>query len=58
MKGCSKSTEIGNIVAVHWKDKRDEFVVSAIHGSGGQHIERRGKPEGIEKPDMIVEYSK
>ena len=31
-KNKSKFLEAGNIVAVHWKDKRDVYAMSAIHG--------------------------
>jgi hypothetical protein len=46
-KESSKFIRNGNIVAVHWKDKRDVFVVSSIHGNGSQHIERRAEPEAL-----------
>lgn len=58
MKGFSKFVKTGNIVAVHWKVKRDVFILSPLHGSGSQQIERRGELEGFEKPDMIVDYNK
>ena len=44
VKGSSKFLKKGNIVAVHWKDKRDVYVLSALRGSGSQRIERQREP--------------
>ena len=57
-KGTAQYIRNGNIVSVHWRDKRDVYVMSALHGNGSQLIERRAAPEPIRKPDMIVEYNK
>jgi len=45
----------GDIVAVHWKDKRDVFVVSSFHGNSEKTIERHTK--SIQKPDVIMDYN-
>lgn len=57
-RGSSTYLKNGNIVAVHWKDKRDVYAISSIHGNGSQHILRRGETAGIDKPDIILEYNK
>ena len=57
-KGTAQYIRNGNIVSVHWRDKRDVYVMSALHGNGSQLVERRAAPEPIRKPDMIVEYNK
>ena len=45
-----------NILAVHWKDKRDVFVMSSFHGNSESKIIRhRGE---IIKPDVISHYNK
>lgn len=44
-----------NIVAVHWKDKRDVLCLSAFHTLGEQVIERFGG--AITKPNIICDYN-
>ena len=39
-KNKSKFLEAENIVAVYWKDKRDVYAMSAIHGSEIKLVER------------------
>ena len=53
--GESLFIQIGNILAVHWKDKRDVFVMTSIHGNDTQIITRH-KGE-VTKPDMIQDYN-
>ena len=53
--GESTFIQMKNIVAVHWKDKRDVFVMSSINGNQTEIIERyKGE---IEKPSIIQEYN-
>ena len=53
--GDSIFIRINNILAVHWKDKRDVFVMSSIHGNGEDMIQRyKGE---ISKPTMIGAYN-
>ena len=53
--GKSLYIKNGDIMAVHWKDKRDVFVISSFHGNTETNIERhRGK---IQKPDVIIDYN-
>ena len=47
----------GNIIASHWKDKGDLFVISAIHNNKCYDIPRR-RSDTILKPKMILEYNK
>ena len=47
----------GNTVAVHWKDKRDVYAMSAIHGLELESVERRNG-DLLEKPKIICQYSK
>ena len=54
---CRKSTCICNnkIVAVHWKDKRDVFMMSYCHGKDESLVERHSF--NIIKPSMIMNYN-
>ena len=45
-----------NILAVHWKDKRDVFVLSSLHGNTATEIERYSG--NVVKPDCISDYNK
>ena len=46
----------GNLTAVHWKDKRDMYCLSTIHGTNESLIQRRaGDP--ITKPEIVTEYN-
>jgi len=55
-RGESKFIRCDNLVGVHWKDKRDVFVLSTIKGTGVEMVERRaGDP--ITKPEMIIDYN-
>ena len=54
-KGASKFIKNGSVLAVHWKDKRDVFAMSSIHGNGTQLVKRRGDNNDITKPTIIVE---
>ena len=47
-----------NVFAVHWRDKRDVFVMSSFDGSFSEVVERKGGQEPIEKPSMIINYNK
>ena len=44
------------ILAVHWKDKWDVFVVSAIHGNSEVRVQRHAQE--LTKPSTIWEYNK
>jgi hypothetical protein len=57
-KGDSKFIKNDDILAVHWKDKRDVFAMSSMHGNGTELVERRGENNNITKPSMILEYDK
>ena len=52
-----KSTylKVGTIRAVNWKDKRDVFVISSIHGNDETTVQRH-KTE-IKEPVMIQCYN-
>ena len=52
-KGQSVFVVKDNLLAVHWKDKRDVFVVSSIHGNEIDEVQRRGEEEPTNKPRMI-----
>ena len=55
-KNKSTFLEAGNIVAIHWKDKRDVYAMSAIHSSEIELVERRNK-DLVEKPRIICQYN-
>ena len=48
----------GNLMAVHWKDKRDVFLASTIHGNAIETVKRRNEETEISKPSMICKYNK
>ena len=54
--GSSLFIRNGNILAVHWKDKRDVFVLSSFHGNSIENIQRYSGD--ITKPNIICEYNK
>ena len=47
-----------NLLAVHWFDKRDVFVLSSIQNTGNVEVCRRGSDEPFSKPLPIHEYNK
>lgn len=53
--GSSTYLKMNNIFAVHWKDKRDVYVLSSIHGNQEEIIQR--KKGEINKPTMIQCYN-
>ena len=53
--GSSTYIRMRNIVAVHWKDKKDIFVLLSIHSNQEETIQRH-KGE-ISKPTMIQYYN-
>ncbi len=55
-KGKSEYINNGTIMAVHWKDKRDVFMMSSFHGNAENVIERFGNEE-VSKPEMISDYN-
>lgn len=57
-RGESKYLKLGNILAVHWFDKRDVFALSTIHGTGDVQVKRRGDENSFDKPIIINEYNK
>ena len=44
-RGESTFISDDNLLAVHWKDKRDVFVVSTIHGNQIEEVQRREEEE-------------
>ena len=57
-RGESVYLRHGNIVAVHWFDKRDVYAVSSIHNNSEQEVTRRGDSVPVMKPRIISEYNK
>ena len=53
--GSSTYLRMNNILAVHWKDNRDVFVLSSIHGNKEETIQRHIGENS--KPTMIQCYS-
>ena len=47
----------GRLLALHWYDKRDMFVLSTIHGTGNVEVRCRGDDTPFRKPTMIDEYN-
>ena len=45
-------------MAVHWKDKRDVFLASTIHGNATETVKRRNEETEICKPTRICKYNK
>ena len=45
-------------MAVHWKDQRDVFLASSIHGNATETVKRRSEETEIIKPSMICQYNK
>ena len=56
--GESSYLKNNNVFAVHWRDKRDVFVMSSIDGSFSEVVERKGGQEPIETPSIITNYKK
>lgn len=54
-KGSTVYLKNGNILAVHWKDKRDVYALSSFHGNSEKIVERFSGE--ISKPDMICDYN-
>ena len=54
-KGDSLFLKWGDLLAVHWSDKKDVFVLSSFHGNGVQNVQRHS--EEVSKPDMICQYN-
>ena len=47
----------GRLLALHWYDKRDMFVLSTIHGTVNVEVRCRGDDTPFRKPTMIDEYN-
>ena len=47
---------IGNLVAMHWRDKRDVYPCSTIQGTGIEIVVRK-HGDSITKPKIIIYYS-
>ena len=56
-RGESSYIQTDDLLAVHWFDKRDVFMLSTIHGTGSVEVQRRGDKESIQKPLMISKYN-
>jgi len=54
-KGKSIYLKWNNVLAVHWSDKKEVYLLSSFHKNGQQTIKRYN--EEITKPDMICEYN-
>ena len=46
----------GRLLALHWYDKRDMFVLSTIHGTGNVEVRCRDDTP-FRKPTMIDDYN-
>ena len=57
MGGESVFIQSGNLLLVHWKDKRDVYMMSLIHKNGATEIQRR-PGDKVTKPYMIIAYNK
>ena len=55
--GSSLFLQAENMFAVHWKDKRDVFLFSLIHGNLSIEVQRK-RGDMITKPSIVVEYNK
>ena len=53
--GQSHYMHNGNIVACHWKDKRDAFLLSSIHENKEKVISRHSGE--TTKPEVIIDYN-
>ena len=47
---------IGNLVAAHWRDKRDVYACSIIQGTGAEIVERK-HDDSITKPKIIIDFN-
>ena len=47
----------GSLLAMHWYDKRDVFVLWTIHSTGNVEVSRRGDDTPFPKPTMTDEYN-
>ena len=56
-RGESVFISVNDLLAVHWKDKRDVFLVSTIHGNQIEEVLHRGEEAPITKPRMITQYN-
>ena len=52
----SKFMHIGNLVAAHWRDKRDVYACSIIQGTGAEIVERK-HDDSITKPKIIIDFN-
>ena len=57
MGGESVFIQSGNLLLVHWKDKRDVYMMSLIHENGVTEIQCR-PGDKVTKPNMIIAYNK
>ena len=55
-RGESLFMRTGNVMAVHWKDKKDVYCLSSIHGTKTLAVARKAGDE-ITKPEIITEYN-
>ena len=53
--GSCRYLSCGDVLVVHWKDKRDVFALSTIHDSGERTIQRY--KDEVQKPEMIYQYN-
>ena len=47
---------IGNLVAVHWRDKRDVYACSTIQGTGVEIVKRK-HVDPITKSKITIDYN-
>ena len=53
-QGEMKFLHAGNVLAVHWFDKCNVYVISTTHGTGKSEVQTRGNQELIDKPNILL----
>ena len=46
-----------NLLAAHWYDKHDVFVMSNIYNTGSVEIQHHGDKDLVQKPTLIDQYN-
>ncbi len=58
VRGQAHFLNSGSLTLVHWKDKRDVFCLSTIHGNHMEHYStRRRDAEDVQWPVLISSYN-
>ena len=55
--GEAKFWNCDNLVVTHWKDKRDVFAMSSMHGNDSVEITNKRGDKKTTKPKMISDYN-